>query len=110
MSVCIAMPLTRDFKQTVKARAAHDAAFRAALFSEAVGLLLADDVETGRHVLRDYINATIGFDDLAAKTGKPVKSVMRMFGPNGNPTARNLFAVIHQLQKATGVSLGVRAA
>jgi hypothetical protein len=104
------MPLTRDFKDTVKARAAHDAAFRAALLSEAVELLLADDVETGRHVLRDYFNATIGFDDLAAKIGKPVKSVMRMFGPNGNPTARNLFAVIHQLQKATGVSLGVRAA
>jgi hypothetical protein len=35
---------------------------------------------------------------------------MRMFGPNGNPTAQNLFAVINQLQKSTGVSLGVRAA
>ncbi len=104
------MPLTRDFKETVKARAAHDTAFRAALLSEAVELLLADDVATGRAVLRDYINATIGFDDLAAKIDKPVKSVMRMFGPNGNPTAQNLFAVIHQLQKATGVSLGVRAA
>lgn len=104
------MPRTRDFKETVKARAAHDTAFRAALLSEAVELLLADDVATGRAVLRDYINATIGFDDLASKIGKPVKSVMRMFGPNGNPTAQNLFAVIHQLQKATGVSLGVRAA
>jgi DNA-binding phage protein len=104
------MPLTRDFKETVKARAAHDAAFRAALLSEAVELLLTDDVAIGRNVLRDYINATIGFEDLAAKIGKPVKSVMRMFGPNGNPTAQNLFAVISQLQKATGVSLAVRAA
>ncbi len=104
------MPLTRDFKDTIKARAAHDTAFRAALLSEAVELLLADDVETGRHVLRDYINATIGFDDLADRTGKPVKSVMRMFGPNGNPTARNLFSVIHHLQNATGVNLSVRAA
>ena len=104
------MPLTRDFKDTVKARASQDPAFRAALLSEAVELLLADDVATGRNVLRDYINATIGFDELAAKIGKPVKSVMRMFGPNGNPTAQNLFAVISQLQKSTGVSLGVRAA
>jgi DNA-binding phage protein len=104
------MPLTRDFKETVKARAAVDAAFRAALLSEAVELLLSDDVGVGRNVLRDYINATIGFDDLAAKIGKPVKSVMRMFGPNGNPTAQNLFAVISCLQKATGVSLAVRAA
>ena len=104
------MPLTRDFKETVKARAASDPAFRAALLSEAVELLLADDVAAGRNVLRDYINATMGFEDLAAKIGKPVKSVMRMFGPNGNPTAQNLFAVISQLQKATGVSLAVRAA
>jgi DNA-binding phage protein len=104
------MPLTRDFKETVKARAAGDAAFRAALLSEAVELLLSDDVDVGRNVLRDYINATIGFEDLAAKIGKPVKSVMRMFGPNGNPTAQNLFAVISCLQKATGVSLAVRAA
>ncbi len=104
------MPLTRDFKDTMKARATHDATFRAALLSEAVELLLSDDVATGRNVLRDYINATIGFEELAAKIGKPVKSVMRMFGPNGNPTAQNLFAVINQLQKSTGVSLGVRAA
>jgi DNA-binding phage protein len=104
------MSLTRDFKETIKARATNDAAFRAALLSEAVELLLADDVAVGRNVLRDYINATIGFDDLAAKIGKPVKSVMRMFGPNGNPTAQNLFAVISQLQKATGVSLAVSAA
>ena len=104
------MPLTRDFKETVKARATNDAAFRAALLSEAVELLLADDVAVGRNVLRDYINATIGFDELAAKIGKPVKSVMRMFGPHGNPTAQNLFAVISQLQKATGVSLAVSAA
>ena len=104
------MSLTRDFKETIKARATNDAAFRAALLSEAVELLLADDVAVGRNVLRDYINATIGFDELAAKIGKPVKSVMRMFGPNGNPTAQNLFAVISQLQKATGVSLAVSAA
>lgn len=104
------MPLTRDFKDTVKARAARDTAFRAALLSEAVELLLADDVAAGRNVLRDYINATVGFEELAAKVGKPVKSVMRMFGPKGNPTAHNLFAVISQLQKSTGVSLGVRAA
>ena len=50
-----------------------------------------------------------GFEELSAKTGKPAKSIMRMFGAKGNPTAQNLFAVIHQLQRATGVNLGVRA-
>lgn len=67
------MPLTRDFKDTVKALASHDTAFRAALLTEAVDLLLADDVSTGRNVLRGYINATIGFDELADKIGKPAK-------------------------------------
>jgi DNA-binding phage protein len=67
-------------------------------------------VAVGRNVLRDYINTTIGVEDLAVKIGKPVKSVMRVFGPNGNPTARNLFAVISQLQKAIGVQLEIKVA
>jgi len=104
------MPLTRDFKDTIKARAARDPAFRDALLSEAAELLLSGDVETGKAVLRDYINATIGFEALADQTGLPVKSLMRMLGPNGNPRASNIFAVIGCLQKASRVHLEVRAA
>lgn len=59
------MPLTRDFKETIKARAINDVAFRAALLSEAVELLLDDDVEVGRIVLCDYINAVVCFDHVA---------------------------------------------
>ncbi|MGO4319687.1 transcriptional regulator, partial [Agrobacterium sp. MCAB5] len=59
------MALTREFKQTVKARAEKDPAFRAALLSDAVELLLEGDVETGKSVLRDFINATIGFETLS---------------------------------------------
>ncbi|BAV53019.1 transcriptional regulator (plasmid) [Mesorhizobium loti] len=58
------MPLTRDFKETVKARAGADAGFRAAPVTEAVELLLNGEVGTGKLVLRDNINATIEFDDL----------------------------------------------
>jgi DNA-binding phage protein len=104
------MPLTRSFKDKIKSRAAQDSTFRAALLGEAVERLLSGDIVTGRAVLRDYINATTGFDDLARQIGKPVKSVMRMFGPNGNPTAQNLFSVISHLQKATRVKLGIKAA
>src|SRR6478736_4078090 len=78
------MPLTREFKVTVKARAERDAAFREALLTEAVELLLAGEVETGKAILRDYINATIGFERLAKKTGTPPKSLMRMLSPTGN--------------------------
>ncbi|AMD60955.1 DNA-binding protein [Agrobacterium pusense] len=104
------MALTREFKQTVKARAENDPAFRAALLSDAVELLLEGDVETGKAVLRDFINATIGFETLSEQVDVPSKSLMRMFGPKGNPRADNLFSVIHALQKNAGIHLAVAAA
>lgn len=103
------MALTRSFKETVKARAVRDPAFRAALLTEAVEQMLSGDMETGKAVLRDYINATIGFERLARETGTPSKSLMRMFSPKGNPRASNLFAVISRLQKASRVRLAVAA-
>ena len=104
------MPLTRSFKETIRTRAQMDMAFRAALLTEAVEALLEGGVETGKAVLRDYINATMGFEALADDLGKQSKNLMQMFGPKGNPTAANLFSVISHLQKQTGVHLAVRAA
>jgi DNA-binding phage protein len=103
------MPLTRNFKETVKALAEHDTAFRAALLSEAVEALLDGDTATGKTVLRDYINATVGFEALAESVGKDPKSLMRMLSKTGNPRAENLFAIMHHLQEATGVQLEVKA-
>jgi DNA-binding phage protein len=65
------------------------------------------EVEVGKAVLRDYINATVGFESLAKATGTPSKSLMRMFGPKGNPRANNLFAVIGKLRRVSGVRLAV---
>ena len=103
------MPLTRDFKETVQARARRDPAFREGLLKEGVDCLLAGDVDAGKIILRDYINATIGFEELSSLTNKPSKSLMRMFGPNGNPYARNLFDVISRIQQYQGVHLEVKA-
>ena len=103
------MPLTRAFKMTIQARADRDAAFRESLLAEGVQALVAGDLETGKSVIRDYINATIGFDQLASATGTPSKSLMRMFSSRGNPNARNLFSVIGYLQRSTGLNLSVRA-
>lgn len=103
------MALTRSFKDSIQARAISDAAFRQALFQEAVQVLLEGDIAIARSILRDYINATIGFEALAEATQTPSKSLMRMFGPKGNPTVANLFAVINALQNRTGVHLEVRA-
>jgi DNA-binding phage protein len=104
------MPLRREFRETIKARAQGDPAFRAALLSEVMDLFLAGDVATGKVVLRDFINATIGFAALAEATGIPAKSLMRMVGSGGNPRADNLFAILRVLQERTGVQLTVQAA
>jgi hypothetical protein len=104
------MTLTRSFRDTVQARAKKDRAFRAALLTEGVEALLQGDVEAGKSLLRDYINATIGFESLSERSQIPTKSLMRMFGPAGNPQAGNLFAVIAILQEAEKVALEVRAA
>ena len=103
------MPLTRSFKEFVKSRIERDPSFRQALFQEAIQTLIEGDVDTAKAVLRDYINATIGFAALAEAARMPPKSLMRMFGPKGNPTAVNLFGVIAALQDKTGVHLQVRA-
>jgi DNA-binding phage protein len=99
------MALTRSFKDTIQAQVRRDPEFAEALFKEAVELMLEGDVDTGKEILRDYINATIGFKKLAKKTALKPESLMRMFGPKGNPTTRNLFSVVKQLQRSTGVKL-----
>ena len=99
------MPLTRDFKRTIRARIERDPAFRDELLREGVECFLSGELETGKTILRDYINATIGFEKLSGLTHKSAKSLMRMLGPRGNPQARNLFDVIAQLQKTGGLRL-----
>lgn len=103
------MALTKEFKDTVKARAERDPAFRKALLTEAVEQPLAGELEDGKAVLRDYINATVGFEKLAKATGTPSKSLMRMLSPKGNPRASNLLTVIGKLQRISKVHLAVAA-
>ena len=107
--VNIKMALTRDFKETIQARANRDPKFRDALLTEGVEALLTGEVDLGKAILRDYINATMGFGPLAEATGSQPKSLMRMLGPSGNPTAKNLMAIIGYLQRERGLSLQVRA-
>jgi DNA-binding phage protein len=104
------MALTRDFKETIRARVASDPKFRKELLREGIEFLLAGDTTTAKTILRDYINATVGFTELAEATQIPSKSLMRMLGPAGNPRADNLLAVISFLQRREGVRFQVKAA
>ena len=101
------MALTRSFKELVQKRVGEDPAFGAALLREGIDTMLAGDIDTGKAILRDYIKATVGFEKLGEATGTQPKSLIRMFGPRGNPQARNLFSVISYLQKQAGVQLHV---
>ncbi len=103
------MPLTRDFRETVKARAEADPAFRAGLYQEAVLAMLDGDLPTARILLRDFVNATIGFAALAGRMGVHEKSLMRMLGNAGNPSAANLLTALQVLKEQCGILLNVQA-
>jgi DNA-binding phage protein len=103
----VEMALTKSFKELVQKRAAADPAFGEALLRESIDTMLTGDVDTGKAILRDYIKATIGFECLGKETGTTPKSLMRMFSPQGNPQARNLFNVLGHLQRRAGLELHV---
>lgn len=99
------MALTRDFKQTVVERVNRDPAFAQALLDEAATLFLNGEPETARLILRDLVNATIGFEQLATMTDKPSKSLHRMLSPAGNPSMDNLAAIFQVMRECLNVSL-----
>jgi putative addiction module killer protein len=101
----MSMAVTRSFKAMIEDRLTRDPGFREALLRESVETMLAGDMDTGKAVLRDYIKATIGFTALGESIGTPSKSLIRMFGPKGNPNADNLFKVLGHLQKHAGIQL-----
>jgi hypothetical protein len=101
------MALTREFKETVLNRARRDLEFREGLLTEALECLLEGDLEAGKSLLRDYVNATIGFQKLSKLMNKKDTSLKRMLGPRGNPAANNLFEMTQALQRHEGVKLKV---
>ena len=103
------MALTREFKELVAENVRRDPGFRKALLCEALNVCLEGDLATGKVVLRDLVNATIGFEGLSRRLGIPSKSLHRMLSPNGNPSSENFFAIISALTTETDVKLSVAA-
>ena len=101
------MALTRDFKQTIVERVRRDPDFAKALLDEAATLFLNDEPDTARLILRDLVNATVGFEALATETAKPAKSLHRMLSRRGNPTMDNLAAILAVLRRKLGVDIEV---
>jgi DNA-binding phage protein len=103
------MALTRDFKQTVVERVRRDPAFARAMLDEAATLFLNGEPDTARLILRDLVNATVGFEALAAQTAKPSKSLHRMLSKNGNPSMDNLAAIFDVVRRKLRVNLQAQA-
>ena len=102
------MALTRDFKETVAARVRRDPAFAQALLDEAITLFVNGEPESAKIVLRDLVNATVGFEALADEIHKPAKSLHRMLSKSGNPTMSNISAVFAAVKRALHVEVQTR--
>src|SRR6202140_1081976 len=102
------MARTKSFKELVEHHVKGDRKFAEALLREGIDAMLSGTPDTGKASMRDYIKAPVGFEKLGAATGTPPKSLIRMFGPRGNPQAKNLFSEIGYLQKRAGLRLHVR--
>jgi len=103
------MGLTRDFKETIVERLRRDPEFAKALLDEAATLFLNGEPHTARLILRDLVNATVGFERLAAETARPAKSLHRMLSKKGNPTMDNLAAILRVLRKKLRVDIQARS-
>jgi DNA-binding phage protein len=103
------MALTRNFKETVIQRVQSDASFAQALLNEAATLFLNGEPETARLILRDLVNATIGFEQLAMLTAKPSKSLHRMLSPTGNPSMDNLAAIFQAVRERLHVNISANS-
>ena len=102
------MALTRDFKETVIARMEREPAFARALLDEAATLFLRGESAVARSILRELVNATVGFERLSKRTGTPSKSLHRMLSTRGNPSMDNLAAIFGAVSRK--ISRGTRNA
>jgi DNA-binding phage protein len=103
------MGLTRDFRETIAKRVRRDPDFAKALLDEAATLFLNGEPQLARLILRDLVNATVGFEGLAIATAKPAKSLHRMLSEKGNPSMDNLAAILRALRERLGVNLEAHA-
>jgi DNA-binding phage protein len=99
------MALTRDFKHTIVERVDRDPAFAKALLDEAATSFLNGEPDVARLILRDLVNATIGFEQLAELTHKPSKSLHRMLSPKGNPGMDSLAAIFDAVRSRLKVGI-----
>lgn len=101
------MALTREFKDTVMARVRRDKRYARALLQDAVRECLDGNLAAGKTLLRDIVNATIGFEELGRRLSIPSKSLHRMLSPHGNPSSESFLRILGMILEETGTRLHV---
>jgi DNA-binding phage protein len=98
-------PIGRSFDEFIEDRIRREPDLGHGLLEEAVLAILNGELPAARNLIRNVIKGSIGYAELSRRTGTPEKSLIRMFGPKGNPTAANLSAVLAQLLRQAGVEV-----
>lgn len=101
------MDLIKDSKPTVVARAERDPKFAVALLNEAANHFLGGEPAIARTILRDLVDATVGFEFLAQRMLSPTHSVRRMLCAHGDPSMEKLATIFVSLQERLKVSFDV---
>ena len=99
------MMLTRTFEKSIRERVKSDRDFKIELLVEAANSFLQGEPETARLILRDLVNATVGFEALAKQLGVPAGRLHSMLSVTANPSMSHLSAIFEALQKELKVSL-----
>lgn len=100
-------PIGGTYSELVQERVGREPEYAAALLAEAMQCFSLGETSITRTVIRDVIKGSIGYTELSRLTGTPETSLVRMFGPSGNPTFANVSRVIQRLLEAIGVELQV---
>ncbi len=101
--------LTHDYRETIQERIERDSDFAQHLLDEAIALILNDEPKTARLILRDLVNATMGFELLSDKTNTNSKSLHRMLSAKGNPSMNNLTHIIGAIRKNLNVNFEIHS-
>lgn len=102
------MALTRECKDTIVKKVQEDPEFKYELLLHAFNEFINGDLAVTKALLRDYINARPQFDVVAKEMNKNTKSIQRMLGPKGNPTAENFTSLLKAVQKLEGIKFEAR--
>lgn len=92
-------PLTKDVNEMSEEEIQSDSDLAIAILEEAISVFINGEPDVARLMLRNLVNATVGFETLATKTDKPSKSLHRMLSAKGNPTMDNLVAIVSVLRE-----------